>query len=422
MTATIPLAVPRLAGNEHRYVAECLDTEMVSSVGGFVARFEREFAAFVGTHHAVACASGTAALHVALRLAGAGHHRVAMGGLDALGDELAVADEGAVVPVSDFTFVASANAIRYCGADPLLVDSEPVTWNMHTELLHDRIVRRARLGRPLPTVIEVVHVLGHPAEMEPLLDLRLRYGIRIVEDAAEALGASWRTGEVAGRQVGTVGDLGCFSFNGNKVMTTGGGGMIVTDDAELAARARHLVTQAKLPGPGYVHDEVGYNYRLTNVAAALGVAQLEQLPDFLAAKRRIARRYNDAFCDLPVMLPPHAAWAEPSSWLYSVLLAPDAGRPDEVVERMAALGIQTRPLWRPLHRQPPYASASRVGGVIADLIWQRGLSLPCSVSLTEADQDRVIEALRATLGSQASPPAAAVLRSHRGVARREVRQ
>ncbi|HSK96939.1 MAG TPA: DegT/DnrJ/EryC1/StrS family aminotransferase, partial [Euzebyales bacterium] len=341
-------------------------------------------------------------------------------GLDAGGDELVVADEGAVVPVSDFTVVASANAIRYCGADPLLVDSEPATWNMHTELLHDRIVRRARLGRALPSVIEVVHVLGHPAAMEPLLDLRMRYGIRIVEDAAEALGASWRTGKLAGRQVGTVGDLGCFSFNGNKIMTTGGGGMITTDDAELAARARHLVTQAKLPGPGYVHDEIGYNYRLTNIAAAVGVAQLEQLPGFLAAKRRIAARYNDAFTDLPVMTPPHAVWAEPSWWLYSVLLAPDAGQPEQVAEQMAARGIQTRPLWRPLHRQPPYASALRVGGVIADLIWQRGLSLPCSVGLTDSEQDRVIEALRATVGSQARPPVA-VARSRRSVARREVR-
>jgi dTDP-4-amino-4,6-dideoxygalactose transaminase len=375
----IPLAVPRLGGNEAHYVQECLDTEMVSSVGPFVTRFEREFAAFVGVRHAVACASGTAALHVALRLAGA--------------------EPGGVVPVSDFTFVASANAIRYCGAQPLLVDSEPDTWNMNTELLHDEITRRARIGRALPAAIEVVHVLGHPALMEPLLDLRVRYGIRIVEDAAESLGASWLSGELAGHQVGTAGDLACFSFNGNKVMTTGGGGMITTNDAQLAARARHLVTQAKLPGHGYVHDEVGYNYRLTNIAAAVGVAQLEQLPGFLAAKRRIAARYRDGLGGLPVMLPPHANWVESSWWLYSVLVASGAGSPEAVVERMAHHGIQTRPLWRPLHCQPPYASTPRVGGSVAELIWQRGLSLPCSVGLTDADQDRVIAALRAVLGS-----------------------
>jgi dTDP-4-amino-4,6-dideoxygalactose transaminase len=375
----IPLAVPRLGGNEARYVQECLDTEMVSSVGPFVTRFEREFAAFVGVRHAVACASGTAALHVALRLAGA--------------------EPGGVVPVSDFTFVASANAIRYCGAQPLLVDSEPDTWNMNTELLHDEITRRARIGRALPAVIEVVHVLGHPALMEPLLDLRVRYGIRIVEDAAESLGASWLAGELAGCQVGTAGDLGCFSVNGNKVMTTGGGGMITTNDAGLAARARHLVTQAKLPGNGYVHDEVGYNYRLTNIAAALGVAQLEQLPGFLAAKRRIAAGYRDGLGGLPVMLPPHTSWVASSWWLYSVLVATGAASPEAVVERMAHHGIQTRPLWRPLHCQPPYASTPRVGGSVAELIWQRGLSLPCSAGLTATDQDRVIDTLRAVLGT-----------------------
>lgn len=398
MTPDVPLAVPRLRGNEGRYVQECLDTEMVSSVGSFVTRFEREFAEFVGARHAVACASGTAALHVALRLATGG--------------------EGGVIPVSDFTFVASANAIRYCGREPLLIDSEPATWNMHTELLHDRVVRRARMGRSLPTVIEVVHVLGHPAAMEPLLDLRMRYGVRIVEDAAEALGASWGTGTLGGLHVGTVGDLGCFSFNGNKIMTTGGGGMITTNDAELAARARHLVTQAKLPGPGYVHDEVGYNYRLTNIAAAVGVAQLEQLPEFLEAKRRIASRYAEALADLPLVLPPRAPWADPTWWLYSVLLSPSAGESEQVVERMAQHGVQTRPLWMPLHRQPPFASAPRVGGVIAELIWQRGLSLPCSVGLTDADQDRVIEALHAVLGVR--PRARVTTRSRSRPARREV--
>jgi dTDP-4-amino-4,6-dideoxygalactose transaminase len=396
----IPLAVPRLAGNEGRYVRECLDSEMVSSVGAFVTRFEREFAQYVGARHAVACASGTAALHVALRLAGA--------------------KPGGVVPVSDFTFVASANAIRYCGAQPLLVDSEPDTWNMNTEMLHDEVTRRARIGRSLPAVIEVVHVLGHPASMEPLIDLRVRYGIRIVEDAAEALGATWCVGELASRQVGTAGDLGCFSFNGNKVMTTGGGGMITTDDADLSARARHLVTQAKLPGYGYVHDEVGYNYRLTNIAAALGLAQLEQLSGFLAAKRRIAARYTVALANLPATPPPHAAWAEPSAWLYSVLLQPDTEDPERVVEHMASLGIQTRLLWHPLHRQRPYASSPRLGGGIAELIWQRGLSLPCSVALTTSDQDRVVKALQTALGEAGRWSAPAHL-SRRRVTRREVR-
>lgn len=377
---TVPLAVPHLGGNEARYVRECLESTFVSSVGPFVERFEREFAAFVGAPHAVACASGTAALHVALRLVGAG--------------------PGALVATSTLTFIASANAIAYTGADVLLVDSEPDTWNMDTQRLHDEVVRRARVGEPLPAVVEVVHVLGHPARMEPLLDLRERYGIRIVEDAAEALGAGWRSGPPAGRQVGTVGDVGCYSFNGNKVMTTGGGGMIVTADAALAERARHLTTQAKLPGPGYEHDEVGYNYRLTNVAAALGVAQLEQLPGFLARKRAIARRYTEALDGLPVTPPPRAGWADPSWWLYSVLLHPDVGAPETAMRRLAQRGVQTRPLWRPLHTQKPYLHAEHLRGAVAELLADRGLSLPCSVSLTPAEQDQVVDGLREILGGR----------------------
>jgi dTDP-4-amino-4,6-dideoxygalactose transaminase len=369
----IPLTVPLLGGNEARYLQACLDDTMVSSVGPFVERFEREFAAAVGARHAVACASGTAALHVALRLAGA--------------------RPGGLVALSTFTFIASANAVAYTGADPLLVDSEPVTWNLDAARLHDEVVTRAARGRRLPDVIEVVHVLGHPAHLEPVLELRRRFGIPIVEDAAEALGASYTAGPLAGRQVGTLGELGCFSFNGNKVITTGGGGMIVTDDAGLAARGKHLTTQAKVPGRGYVHDEVGYNYRLTNLAAALGVAQLEQLPGFLAAKRALARRYAEALADLPVVPAPVAAWADPSFWLYSVLLA--GGRRDAVLDELAAGGVQARPLWPPLHRQPPYRSAERLGGEVADDLYRRGVSLPSSVNLSPAEQNRVIDLVRA---------------------------
>jgi dTDP-4-amino-4,6-dideoxygalactose transaminase len=204
----IPLVEPTLGGNERRYLNECIDTGYVSSVGPFVERFEREFASAIGARHAIACASGTAALHVALQLAGARADRM--------------------VAVSDFTFIASANAAAYSGADLLLVDSEPHTWNMNTELLRDEVVRRARHGNPIPDIVEVAHVLGHPADMEPLRELRDSYWIEIVEDAAESLGGSWTAGELAGRQVGTVGQLGCFSFNGNKIITTSGGGMLAS--------------------------------------------------------------------------------------------------------------------------------------------------------------------------------------------------
>lgn len=368
----IPLSEPTLDGNELSYLQECLDSGYVSG-GPFVERFEQAFAAAVGARHAVACASGTAALHIALLVAGA--------------------HPGRMVAVSDFTFIASANAVRYTGADVLLVDSEPGTWNMNTELLHDEVVRRARQGKPIPDIIEVVHVLGHPAHMEPLLDLRDSYWIDIVEDAAESLGAGWTAGDLAGRQVGTAGKLACFSFNGNKIITSGGGGMIVTDDADLAARARHLINQAKMPGQGYVHDTVGYNYRLTNVAAALGNAQLERLRDRLRAKRAIAAGYAEWLRALPLTPAPKASWADPSYWLYSVLLDDGAGEPGDVVEAMGAESIQLRRLWPPLHQQRPYRRAEQIRGDVADDLYRRGLSLPSSAHLTEQDQRTVTAAL-----------------------------
>lgn len=373
----IPLAEPTLDGNEARYLQECIDSGYVSSVGPFVERFEREFAAATGAKHAVACASGTAALHVALRLVGA--------------------RPGQLVAVSDFTFIASANAVSYTGADLLLVDSEPATWNMNTELLHDEVVRRARAGERVPDIVEVVHVLGHPAAMEPLLSLRERFGIRIIEDAAESLGASWISGECAVRQVGTVGELGCFSFNGNKIITSGGGGMIVTDDGDLAAKAKHLTNQAKIAGGDYVHDAIGYNYRLTNVAAALGSAQAERLADMVLAKGMIAERYETWFQRLPVTLAPCAPWANPTHWLYSLLI--DAGEinPADVVASMADEGIQVRRLWPPVHQQKPYVSTERLGGTTAEDIYQRGVSLPSSAHLSESEQRAVAMSLIALL-------------------------
>lgn len=371
----IPLAEPTLDGNEAAYLRECIGSGYVSSVGPFVARFEQEFAAAVGARHAVACASGTAALHVALRLSGA--------------------RSGRMVAVSDLTFIASANAVAYTGADLLLVDSEPRTWNMNTELLHDEVVRRARMGERIPDIVEVVHVLGHPAAMEPLLTLRDRFGVRIVEDAAESLGASWLAGECAGRQVGTVGDFGCFSFNGNKIITTGGGGMIVTDDSELAAHAKHLTNQAKVAGEDYIHDTVGYNYRLTNIAAALGVAQIERLPERISAKRAIAERYQAQLAGLPVTLAPRASWANPTHWLYSLLLGEGSMDVNEVITVMAKAGIQLRRLWPPLHRQRPYALAEHVGGNEAEEIYRSGLALPSSVHLNNVDQSAVIAGLSA---------------------------
>jgi len=222
----------------------------------------------------------------------------------------------------------------------------------------------------------------------------------VIEVSSKSLGASWSSGAYAGRMTGSVGAIGCFSFNGNKIATAGGGGMIVTDDQNLAARARHLSTQAKVPDIGYLHDEVGYNYRLTNLAAALGGAQLARLPEFVAAKRRIAATYDAAFADLPLTLPPRVSGFDSTYWLYSVLTRNLAER-DELLKHLDASGVGARALWRPLRRQPPFASCPTVGSGVSDDLFERGLSLPCSTHLSGADQARVIDAVVAfydTLG------------------------
>ena len=373
----IPLSVPCLEGNEQAYLDECVRTNFVSSVGPFVERFEREFADWVGAKHAVACATGTAALHVALRL------------FDVKpGDEVFVAD---------FTFAASANAITYEHAKPVLVDSEETSWNMDPALVVAEIERRARAGEKQPAIVEAVHILGHPADIAPLVDVCAKHGITLIEDAAEALGARWTEGPLAGKHVGTIGRVGCFSFNGNKIMTTGGGGMIVTEDAALAKRAKHLTTQARMPGLEYCHDEIGFNYRLTNVAAAIGVAQLEQLERFVRRKAEIAARYDAELGSLPgVGLPPRAPWARPTMWLYSILVDPAAFGVDSraVIGALRDAGIESRPLWQPLSRMAPFRDAKKLGGLVGTKLFERGVSLPCSPSLTDAEQSVVIDVVR----------------------------
>ena len=360
-----------LGGNTRRYLDECIETNFVSSVGPFVTRFETEFAAFVGARFAVACSSGTAALHVAFRLLG-----------------LQPGDE---VLVPSLTFIASVNPIAYERATPVFVDSELESWNMDPELVVAYIEEAARTGKRLPRAVEVVHVLGHPAKLEAIIDICAKYDIAVIEDAAEALGATYQGGRYDGRHVGTIGKLGCYSFNGNKIITTGGGGMITTDDPVLARRAKHLTTQARLPGVAYQHDEIGYNYRLTNMAAALGVAQLEQLRAFMAKKQAISARYDAALAGrAEVIVPPRAAWARPTMWLYS----PRVGSArDAYVQRLIAADIEARPIWTPVHTMPMYRGATYLGGTNAAQLAAEALSLPCSVGLTDEQQDRVLAVL-----------------------------
>ncbi|HOX24960.1 MAG TPA: LegC family aminotransferase [Candidatus Krumholzibacteria bacterium] len=380
----IPLSVPVLAGNEWTYVRECLDTGWVSSAGPFVTRFETELAGATGAAHAVACTSGTAALHVSLRLAGVGR--------------------GDLVLAPTVTFVAPINAIRYLGADPVFfdcdrhynLDPEPLRQFLDAETeqregsLHDRSTGR-RIGALL-----TVAVFGHAGDWQDLYASCRERGLAVVEDATEALGTRYTSGGWSGRHAGTNSEFGCFSFNGNKIITTGGGGAIVTDRADHAGRARYLTQQAKDDPIAFRHDEVGYNYRLTNLAAALGVGQLELLEHFVARKRANLARYGERLAHLPwCELAPAPPYARNNHWMYPLYLRDGKwrGRARELVAALGAEGIETRPLWMLNHLQRPYRGCRVVGDRRARDLVANTVNLPCSVDLTPAAVDRVCEVL-----------------------------
>ncbi len=348
----------------------------MSSAGSFVTRFEREISRRLDVGHAAATTSGTAALHVAL---------VALG---------IRPNEEVLVP--SLTFIAPANVVSYVGARPVFVDVDPETWQIDPGLvarfleldckLRDGKLYNRESGRVVSAIIPV-HVLGHPAEMTPLLEVARSFGLRIVEDATEALGARYR-----GREIGGLGDAGCLSFNGNKLITTGGGGMVVTSDESLVAKVRYLTTQAKDDSDEYVHDEIGYNYRLSNVASAIGCAQLETLDERLAGKTQIAYRYRSAFADLPgVSFMPKASWAEPTYWLSTILIDPSLADARTLVRRLAEAGVQSRRLWQPLHLSRAHAGAQHIGGHESERLYASAVSLPSSVGMSGSTQDYVIE-------------------------------
>jgi len=378
----IPLSIPVMQGNEWTYIKECLDTGWVSSVGSYVTCFEKELAAYIGERYAVATSTGTAALHTALMVAGIGP------------------DED--VLVSTLTFIASANAIRYVGAHPAFIDAEPNYWQMDAEKVKHFVeercrwqndeLRNRRTGRRVRAIMPV-HVLGHPVDMEPIMEIARQYKLIVIEDATEALGSKYK-----GQMVGTLGDMACFSFNGNKIITTGGGGILVTDDRTYADRARYLTTQAKDRTSEYIHHEVGYNYRLTNLQAAMGVAQLECLPEVIKTKRQIAERYNPALADLPgITVMPEADWAQSNLWLYSILVDRNEFGMDSRLLRaiLEDANIESRPLWQPLHMSKAHRTSLKVDNPVAEKLYQDALSLPCSANLTEDQQNFVIERIRA---------------------------
>ena len=382
----VPLCIPHIDGRVWEYVKECLDTGWVSSVGSFVDRFERAIAEYIGARHTIATVNGTAALHVALRVAGVRRD-----------------DE---VLVSALSFIAPANAIRYLGAWPVFIDAEPDYWQMSPKCVSEFVdtqcrfsngeLRNLRTGRRVSAILPV-HILGHPVDMDPILAVADKYSLVVIEDATEGLGARYK-----GKMVGCLGDIGCLSFNGNKLITTGGGGMIVTHKPEWAAHARHLTTQAKTNPVEFVHDEVGYNYRLSNLQAALGCAQVELLSKHIEAKTSIATRYCRAIASLPGLTPmPSASWGESVYWMYTILVdeAVCGLSSRKLMKIMKTAGIETRPLWQPLHHSPAHADAGWFDCPVADRLNDMALSLPCSVGLTEREQNRVIDVLRTSQAS-----------------------
>ena len=358
----IPIASPDLSGNEKAYVTECLDSTWISSAGHFIEDFERAFANLCGAKHAVATNNGTTALHLILATLGIEP-----------GDEV-------VVPA--LTYIATANAVRYCGAEPVFVDVEPDTMNMDPRLFEAAITERTRAVIP-------VDLYGHPADMPAITEIAARHGIAVVEDSAEAHGA-----EISGARVGSFGLATAFSFFGNKIMTTGEGGAVTTDDDAFAAHLRLLRGQGMDPTRRYWFPEVGFNYRMTNIAAAIGVAQIERFDDSLTRRDAIAKQYGDLLGDVPgVSLPGHRPEARRVNWLYTVTLdGVTLEQRDQLIRDLAADGIETRPVFHPLHHLPPYAQPD-ASYPVAERLGATGISLPTHLGLTPDDVETVCAAV-----------------------------
>ena len=368
----IHLSPPHMGGREEEYVRDALSSNWIAPVGPQLDAFEAEFARVVGASHAVALSSGTAALHLALQLVGV--------------------SPGDKVLVSTLTFAASVNPVRYLGGIPVFIDSERASWNLDPTLVAESVTARVRTGRP-PRAVVVVHLYGQCADLDPVLDVCGEHGIAVVEDAAEALGATYR-----GRPAGTLGRVGIYSFNGNKIITTSGGGMLVSEDAVLVERARKLATQARESGAEYEHRKIGYNYRLSNVLAAIGRGQLELLASHVESCRRNFDHYVEALADLPgVAFQPEASWGRPTRWLSALTFDPATFGADREAVRsaLAAENIEARPLWKPMHQQPAFEGCELVGGSVADDLFQRGLCLPSGSRLADTDLERVCDTVRA---------------------------
>ena len=372
----IPLTIPELSGNEWKYVKECLDTGWVSMAGAYVNQFEKEVAEYTGSRIAVAAVNGTCALDIALQLAGV------------------KANDYVIVP--NITFIASANSVKYQNANPILIDVDQQTWQMDLDVLErfmesETEIRKGHSvlksnGRIIRAIMPV-HVLGNMCNMERLMSLAEKYKLEVVEDASESLGTSYN-----GKPSGTFGKLGVLSFNGNKIITTGGGGMIITDNEELGKHAKHLTTQAKTSPNEYMHDEVGYNYRMVNVLAAIGVAQMEELPDFVVKKKAINSRYRSGLSGVgDIQFQKIEKEVDCNDWLITI----QTSKKQELINYLNTNGVMVRPFWVPMNQLPMYKDDIYVSnGDQSGKVYDTCLSIPSSVGLTEQQQGEVIEKIK----------------------------
>jgi perosamine synthetase len=364
----LPVMEPSLGGNELKYVSDCIASNWISSQGEYVKHFEQAFCDYLAVDFALSTTSGTTALHLALVALGIGP-----------GDEV-------IVP--DLTFAASANTVIHCGAKPVLADVDRYTWTVDPVAIESKVTERTRAIMP-------VHLYGHPCNMDPILDIAARHDLFIVEDAAEALGA-----EHKGRKVGTLGDVGCFSFYANKVITTGEGGMVVTSNPALYERMAILRDHGMSKERRYWHLYPGFNYRMTNLQAAIGLAQIERIADFLEYRRQVVDRYNQHLCEVDgIILPPEAEWAKNIYWLYSIVVDEQraSANRDHLATGLADYGIETRPFFYPLHVQPPYQSDESNEYPVTSWLATRGLSLPTANNIRLEDVDRVCDAIKRTV-------------------------
>lgn len=368
----IYLSPPDVGPTERRLLLEAFDSNWIAPVGPFVDRFEREVGALVGVEHVAALSSGTAGLHLALTILGVGP-----------GDD---------VLVPTLTFVATANAVSYTGATPVFIDADPSSWCLDPDLLVAELDQRAAAGR-LPRAIITVDLYGRCADYKAITAVGDQFGVPVIEDAAEALGSSYRD-----RPAGSFGQMAVVSFNGNKIATTGGGGALVSADGDLIAHARHLATQAREPAAHYEHTEVGYNYRLSNLLAAVGIGQLQSLGERIERRRAIEERYRTALGDVAglAFLPPPTD-GEVNHWITVVTIDPDrfGASSEDVRVALEAHDIESRPVWKPMHLQPLYRDHPVRGGAVAAGVFATGLCLPSGSQLTADDQQRVIDALLA---------------------------